>query len=881
MMPVSKSLPAILLVPTLLVGLLGCPGLVGQYERALDRAHRQARDIVKPGKYPSDQANAGITKKPSGTDQPVTQEKAAIVLPPPSRSRNATVAITAKCETVLNWLGQLEREYPREYEENVGNRPGNRGKGWAEYKYANLFRDKYFVPVFGIPYGRLDDATRSSFYTHVTSYRTGQCGSESEYEEKLRPYQDVLSTAFSPEQTSYAHLSKVIAALNGQENQLNETLQQVDQFSATDGNLAQLLAELLHPSNPGTEQPILRAGSLSVWPSEISSFREAVKGKAQAIASELLRTVSEQAQALAPSLANAYIIKDNLSAKANLYVSVLDHSDQARGQQNAMKQQLDSFIGQALEEEKKKLASIPNTWGGLDESLKWYTRFHRDFEGFGDSLAVQTAQDDFDKKRQSLFQSVKSEFQARLTALNPPTPDTMAKARNLLQSVFPLPHDRELPAYNEYQTKYFSIIASEYLKRLRAIPKDLSGAAKLNEWKTAFEKESSDFPNLQLVQSTEKEWDTKRTLVLKTSRAEFIKKQQLFGVDRNGLEQATRLLDSLFPFPADHDLQIFKEYEQIVLKHPAAAGQNPLSWYDNPPSPLLVSGLDELRINVNGGMVGAEKSLLAIHSGTFWVFRELADYRHGYFPDFYVTGMIYGFIAAYSEQCGKFLPPNAKTFQHIKTIYTGSHKTRNKTTDYYKEVFGLLVRMRPQYYELYSREVSQTGHEMVSDGLPQRMRIPAALIARNGCQSDALRHFEDNLVLFATKNYSPVEAIDVFDPKERALPQLIAYADRLNLAHTDITQAMMNGQFNPTFHDVTRVFSELGISWNNDSFLETPWVNRFGKMPEKYLPGKPNPLAYFRPKDAIKDYSPSYPRVEYEQLRHQFLSRHPERYFKR
>ena len=49
MMPVSKSLPAILLVPTLLVGLLGCPGLIGQYERALDRAHRQAREEQADG----------------------------------------------------------------------------------------------------------------------------------------------------------------------------------------------------------------------------------------------------------------------------------------------------------------------------------------------------------------------------------------------------------------------------------------------------------------------------------------------------------------------------------------------------------------------------------------------------------------------------------------------------------------------------------------------------------------------------------------------------------------------------------------------------------------------------------------------------------------
>ncbi|TKB79117.1 MAG: hypothetical protein E8D42_06855 [Nitrospira sp.] len=871
MVTLFKVAPLIVLVPTLLVGLLGCPGLVGQYERALDRAHRQARDIVKLGKYPSDQADSGITKKPSSTDHPVTQEKAPIVLPPPSRSRNATVAITTKCETVLNWLGQLEREYPREYEENVGNRPGNRGKGWAEYKYANLFRDKYFVPVFGIPYGQLDDATRSSFYTHVTSYGTGQCGSESEYEEKLRPYQDVLSTAFSPEQTSYAHLAKVIAAINGQENQMNETLKQVDQFSATDGNLAQLLAELLHPSNPGTEQPILRAGSLSLWPSEISSFREAVKGKAQAIASELLRTVSEQAQALAPSLANAYKIKDNLSPKANLYVSVLDHSSQARGQQNAMKQQLDSFIGQALEEEKKKLASIPNTWGGLDESLKWYTRFQGDFEGFGDSLAVQTAQDDFNKKRQILFQSVKSEFQARLTALTPPTPDNMAKAKNLLQSIFPLPHDRELPAYNEYQTKYFSIIASEYLKRLRAIPKDLSGAAKLNEWKIAFKKESSDFQNLELVQSTEKEWDTKRTLVLKTLRAEFIKKQQLFGVDRNGLKQATILLDSLFPFPADHDLPMFKDYEQIVLKHPAASGQKPLSWYDNPPSPLLVSGLNEFRVSVNAGLVGAEKSLLAIHSGTFWVFRELGDHeRHQYFTEFYVQHMIYGFIAAYSEQCANFLPPDAKTFQHIKTIYVGSTRAGNRETNYYKDVPGLLVKMRPQYHELYSQEVSRTGHDVASKGLPDRMQIPAALITQNGCQSEALRRFEDNLVLLATKGYSPVEALDVFNPKERALPQLIAYADRLNLAHTDITQAMMNGQFNPNFHDVTRAYLEIDLN---------SWVNRFGKMPEQYLRDNRTPFDYFRPKDAITDYNPSYPRVKYEQLRQQFLSRHPERYF--
>lgn len=870
--------------------LVSCSGLAERID--------QVRDMVNP----KSSRTADQNSKRNRTRAPEKSKESEIN----GGKWNDAASLDEKCEILLDWVGQVKREYPEEYKDITRKKPRYQQKTWSVSHYAKLLRDKYFVPIFGVTYQQMDASTRSSLYESVNRREEGRCAYK--YSNEFQVYTGILNIVFAPDirfSKEHFSISSFLKVMQAEEDRMLEGLAKIKNFSSTEESFNQLLAEVNRETNPEGESPILKGEIIHLWPSEINAFHEALKQKIQKVALVLFDEVLVQADNMPPSLTNMHLLKKELAPKTGTYLRVLENSGDAQSKQVAFNQKINSMLSELLDERIKQLTSIPSTWEGLEGSFQWESGFRKDFRDFSEYQEVKTTQAEFTKKREEIFQGARAEFETKLKALQPPTPDNMAKVNDFLQATFPLPGDRSLGSFGEfkslvltYQEDGLSSLVAPYLEQLQKIPISLTGALKLIDWRNSFQKEFSQFNNHPLVLQAKEEWVSTRRQILQTAKPDFQKEQQTFSSDQSGLREATLKLDSIFPTLNDQSLPIFKEYEQIVLLHPAAAKRNPISSSYDPPYQLQVSGLND---NIGPEI---EKSFLAVFLGRFWVLRELHELSH-YMPEARVKEFFYGFVAAYSEHCQRYLPADAKAYQHIRTEFMGTEDTGfREKTDYYKEFPDLLVTMRSQYYHLYSSfsdMARKMGTGRFNKSLRARIEKARQLIHQNGCEDQALRQFEDNLFLLASGKPSPIEAIGAFDENRAALPQMLAYADSLNIAHSDITQAMFRGDFNPNFSDLVRVYynemadEELrklggdqnkGNPWYNASIK---WVNQFGGLTDEQLqsldnPGRresTTPWNYFRFSGIMKGYDSSNPRVEYEQLRRNFVSRLPDRYFKR
>lgn len=464
-----RVVPNFLLCLTVSLSMVGCQDLAKQIDKEINQARKVANEVAKLEhpilKRPSP---INTTPSPGGADanQPMRRGQQPLGMQIPTEGSvqqmlpgmkkgsgtwNTATSVEGKCQALLDWLSQLEREYPETYKERTsGARPT-----WPIGQYANLFRDKYFVPVFGVTYQQMDEADRSALLYTVERPEKGQCALE--YGDKLRPYLNLFITTFAPSQsvtrtTEDTRIFHLLKNMNAEEERIKKGTTQIEQMSPSEGNLTQLLNELNleNGRSRGGGDAILQWKPEFVWPSERAAFQEVVRNKAKEIALRLLEQAEAETAQLSPSPTNAKLINNELK-KTVTYMAVLGDTPEAQARQAALRNKADDMLRKYFSEPLKQLAFIPNKWAGVEASQKWHSEFRQDLDELGTLPTLKQVDDEFSQKRERIFQGAKKEFQAKVTAIQSSGSANMGKADELLRATFSLPGDQLLQSYGEYK----------------------------------------------------------------------------------------------------------------------------------------------------------------------------------------------------------------------------------------------------------------------------------------------------------------------------------------------------------------------------------------------------------------------------------------------
>ncbi len=455
-----------------------------------------------------------------------------------------------KCDALEEWLAQFEQEFPGVSLKNANTKP------MFMLKFANLLRDKYFVPVFGVPY----DPTPNDFKNDLLNDVMKECSD-------IKKYTKVLQGAFGKGYNRHMWSKQITDAI-----QLHKDQEQwmADTVSAVQGVQSTLkgFESLRKYSDEGGKLVF------ALWPSEYNAFN-AVKGNLQnkmdQIVQDLGNGTLQQVGSMQASLANALKIKNKIIPQNTEYGAALKDGSKTEAWEKTYRDTLNTMISALAADRIQNLNDMPNSMSSLNDSIAWNTQFEKDFAQFTDFQQVQAVPTTFNQKRNTIFQAIKPAFVAKLSALSSDL-NNVPEADRLLKATFSLASDEALPSFPEFKKsvekhkeRILSQLVAGKLEALGSIPPTMPGASSVIHWKTAFDEGFSSYAAYKPVKMAEQAWQKKRAKILRTAKAEFIEMQEELPADREGLRQAVELLDDIFPTLEDESLSIYREYRNIVL----------------------------------------------------------------------------------------------------------------------------------------------------------------------------------------------------------------------------------------------------------------------------------------------------------------------------
>nr|WP_281720391.1 hypothetical protein [Nitrosomonas nitrosa] len=117
----------------------------------------------------------------------------------------------------------------------------------------------------------------------------------------------------------------------------------------------------------------------------------------------------------------------------------------------------DWMLTQLLQRQSDKLRKIPSTLSGAINALKWKLEFDQIYSQYHHFRPVQAVRQEWHHKRQDILQASKAEFIKRQRSL-PHSEESVHKAAEMLDEIFPNLEDESLPIYKEYQTVVLATI---------------------------------------------------------------------------------------------------------------------------------------------------------------------------------------------------------------------------------------------------------------------------------------------------------------------------------------------------------------------------------------------------------------------------------------
>ena len=74
--------------------------------------------------------------------------------------------VQGKCQVVHQWVNRFEQEFPKTFV--MAGTKMYVGRGELDAKIGNLYRDEYFIPVFGKPFDQMSEKERNSLYNSIS-----------------------------------------------------------------------------------------------------------------------------------------------------------------------------------------------------------------------------------------------------------------------------------------------------------------------------------------------------------------------------------------------------------------------------------------------------------------------------------------------------------------------------------------------------------------------------------------------------------------------------------------------------------------------------------------------------------------------------------------
>lgn len=358
---------------------------------------------------------------------PPAQAAAAVADSGPVSLRDATT-LEQSCGVVLRWVRRLKQEYP---DLDLMRTPLNQ----IFPRAANLYRDKYFVPVFGTPFLNTTPEWRRDLQVSVVR----KCSSASDIGAALREFRSFIERPFNLPRGDFSFA------------EVSERLGKIA--------LLETWADRVHAALPGIPETAEGFRQLqeyrdkgekdlaALWPSERAEFLDRLRARQTELARALVAQAVAEAEKAPRSLDGARGIADR-RRQSETYLALLPPEERKAAEQ-AFASRLDASLAAAIAEDVRNAQALPSTLDGAVAFGAMLRDFDARYASFGSPAAVRASRDTLAAARAAVLTAAQAAFAEKAVAEGTSVAGLKSLA-GLQASIFPLPGDRSLPVHAAY-----------------------------------------------------------------------------------------------------------------------------------------------------------------------------------------------------------------------------------------------------------------------------------------------------------------------------------------------------------------------------------------------------------------------------------------------
>jgi len=357
------------------------------------------------------------------------------------KSLSAARTLSDKCEVLLAWVARMKSEYP-------GLAPYRTSSTVLGPKIVNLYRNQFFVPVFGNPFDKTTESWRKGFFREVILACARSREGQPSYRDRFNDYYTFFFRPFSLPRgwLSYADVSSKLAALRITEEWRRRVLKAAEDMHASAANLREIDSYLTQGRKDLSE----------LWPSEKAEFKRKLVARKQTLAASLVATATKQTDELTASLANAARLTTALKEVQDFAASL--PADLRRSAVDTLNGRLEAMVQQLVEQDLAALQALSQA-AKPAELARWLADFDRKYKPYAKLKPYSDAIALYRDKRNGVFETGLAAYRAQLNSL-PMSRDSLQAAARLLHQTFVLKNDEQLPAYEKYKSATLARIAN-------------------------------------------------------------------------------------------------------------------------------------------------------------------------------------------------------------------------------------------------------------------------------------------------------------------------------------------------------------------------------------------------------------------------------------
>jgi hypothetical protein len=333
-----------------------------------------------------------------------------------------------RCRALITWASRLTEEYP-----NIDwqHTPMNKLFPLA----MNLYRDRSFVPVFGMRYADMTPQYRQNLWISTIA----KCNNMQSIRRQWIDYSHYIVRPFTGGAGDFGPAN------------VTQLLQQAELVETWVDRVRTALPTIPETADGFTQiQGYIDKGgkdTATLWPSESTAFMATLRARQTAVARKLVDATTAPDSGAPPTLKAMRTVMEQWR-QMQAYLAVLGEEDRRKAE-SVMAAKLDAGLGPLVQEDVKRAHALPATVAGLTAYATQMTEFTTRYGGFGNAAPVRTAQSDLAKQRTVLLAAAKGGF-AQDVKKDGGDLAGLKRLNGVLTGIFPFPADRGTPAYAEY-----------------------------------------------------------------------------------------------------------------------------------------------------------------------------------------------------------------------------------------------------------------------------------------------------------------------------------------------------------------------------------------------------------------------------------------------